>query len=179
MKAQMIPIGTTVIDWNNYLVACKEILHRSVTKELDARSMVVKSASGFIGTLKEFENPGGEPSAGLQDTSLTRHWHYVYLIATDKCTLDELLQRVAKVLSVTTASTNTGEPILSVISGNMQEWRFATLACCSGNEGVELRRLFDAFVLHFEAVGLGELFAEYKKSALQDKTFKMVKYHGK
>jgi hypothetical protein len=175
MKSQVIPIGTTVIDWPSYLSSCKEILQRSITKQLDLHSLVVQSAPGFIGTVGEFENPGGHPLKALQDSSLTRHWHYIYLIATDKPTLDELLKRVAKVLSVTTASTTLNEPILSVISGNMQEWQHATLACCSGNEGLELRRLFDIFVLHFEGIGLRELFAEYKKEALPDKTFKLLK----
>lgn len=173
MKPQAVLIGTTNIDWLAYLASCKELLNRSISKQVDSLGLPVQTATGFIATLAELSRPGSNPFHAVRDTSLIRHWHFVFLVATDKSTLDELLSKVAKVLSVTTAAEQNNEPILSVISGNMQEWQFAALACCTDKTSFNLRLLFDQVILIFDQVGLSALFEDFRRQAMPDRTFEL------
>lgn len=174
MKSQALLVSCPNTNWPVFTGSCKDVLGRSVTKELDKLGMNAESVAGYVACLGELSNPGKKPYEHFSDPSLLRHLFFTFLIATDRETLNDFLKRATSVLSVTTAPTSSNELILSVVTGNMQDWFFASLACCSGNETFELRRLFDSIVLFFENMGLGRVFERCSKTRMPDNTFKMI-----
>ena len=172
MQPQVALIGQSEFDWTTYLTACKTALGRNVTRILDNRRIEVKTPTGFIGTLSELN---AQDSVNfLEDTSLLRHVSFSFLVFTDRDTLTELLMKSTQSIAVEHTQTLQRDVHLSVISGNLQQWLTATVACCSGRESTELRFLFDTVILHFEKKGLADIFKKWRKITLPDSTFKLI-----
>ena len=175
MQSELILIATSDVNWTTYLSSLNSILKRKPTQELDRYKYTTESVFGFLGTINELLRPGSHPNTALSDLNLLRHVSFTFLFATDKATLDDLIRRAGSIIAVTTASNLPDDELcLSVVSGDMQDWYFASLACCTGVETYELRRLFGSLILSFEAMGLGRIFEGCKKYPLVDKTFKLL-----
>lgn len=148
---QLIPIAQTTIDWNTYLSKFYEISGRSATTTLDTKGVEFKkSLANYLSTLKEIDNPGSDPinQAGvlLEHISLS-----FLLIATKKVTINVLIKsRLPGVISITKHD----DFDISIISGNLSQWRTAIINCCSADVSSSIRQFGSAIISHLEEIGL-------------------------
>lgn len=64
---------------------------------------------------------------------------------------------------------------LTVISGNLHQWKCGILECAHPDVSHELRLLYDGFFLYFQKCGLGELWFDIKTTKAPNKTFYLEK----
>ncbi len=173
MRAEILEIVSPHIQWTSFLASVSDILNRGITKRLDTSKMFEESPIGFLRVLGETLNVS-TPKESIGDPALQRHINFTFLVVADEHTIFELLSKSTKNLSIDYTRTPNERVLLSVITGNMQEWVNTVLACCTGRESFDLRFLCDAFILHFEKGGFASLFAVYRKVAQPDGTFLLL-----
>lgn len=173
MPLEVVPIINTVIDWNQYLMAAKQILGRSVSQQLDTIGMKLDSLASFVATLGAFREPNAKPSEILSDPgSLLKHVSLGFLIlASNECLFEVMEETSLNLLSTDSRVKNTR---LAVLTGNLEEWRTSIINGSSNNCGYECRLLMDKCLLHFELIGLGGVWSNYRKKILNDKTFQLT-----
>lgn len=169
MNPEVTIIGRPSVDSSNLLFIANKILGRSLSKSVDAKRSTIKSPGVLICYLLEMANNNSTPS--LKNAgSLLRHLSYSFLIRSGSLTIFDLLSQSS--VDVFSVECEDGAN-LSYASGNLEEWKVAIINSCSDSSTLELRLLFDKILLLFEAEGLSDIFSEYRKITLPDKTFRI------
>jgi hypothetical protein len=171
----MIPqikfIGGTQIDWNLFLQSCNEALGYSPIRGVDSLNRELSDPGKLLASLSAFHDrlKIGDPLAAIRDCgSLLRHLSYMFLVYCDKELILNIRERTQ--LNVT-SSEAAGDGYVVIVSGSLFDYRTATLECCTVDAPFDLRYLFDGFILYFDSLGLSEIWHEYRKRPLKDKTF--------
>lgn len=158
---EVIPMSVTTIDWTVFLNILKKIFNRSLTTNLDTKKLAVGDLSSFIMILGGIRNPNADPLILLREAGpLLRHISAGFVVL--GFNVDDLAYSTDLKIVKTEK--------LSVVSGNLEEWRTAIINC---NKTVEQREFFNKCLSHFEKVGLGQLWSYYSKVDLNDATYKL------
>ena len=161
------PIARTAVDWQQFLIAAKELLGRSLTAELDARNMRTDDLAAYIASLGELESEGASPASILRAPGyLLGHVSYSFLVVTDR--------KLLYIVAATSDLRIVGTERCAVISGSLEVWRSAIINGCTGRESMDLRLLYDKCLLYFERDGLGQLWSNYQKVSEPDRTFRLL-----
>lgn len=169
LDPQIVIVGRPTVDFVIFLSAANKVLGRSISKSVDSYRFPTKNVSVLICYLTEMLNSGSIPS--LKNAgALLRHLSYSLVIRSSFLSIFDLLSNSS--ISVSSAECSDGT-YLSYASGNLEEWREAIINSCSDSSSIELRLLFDRILLTFEKEGLSDVFSDYRKVNLPDKTFRL------
>lgn len=161
----VVPILSTNIDWRVYLMSVKQALGRSVTEQLDIYKMPAETLASFLVTLGSFKYPEERPNEILSDAGpILRHVHYGFLVLGSPSLLFEIMENTD--LDVLTVEAIRGR--LAVVTGNLQQWRTAII---NADAGHDLLSFTNECLIHFEKIGLGQLWINYRKVSQTDGTF--------
>lgn len=173
MIPEIVPVITTDVDWAILLASCQTAMGRSLTTQLDNHRMRPDSIKAFIAAIGAFRLPDSSPSQILQNPgSLLNHAFYGFLIACDVDVHIELLEDSG--LNVLSTDTQDRTIKLCLATGLLSQWRTAIINGCSAQSGKGLRLLLDKCLIHFESLGLGNIWSDYSKKTLKDSTFALV-----
>lgn len=168
---QLVPISGNGIDWKSFLSSSKELLGRNPTNGIDEKYHELKhNLPDYISVLKEIFNEGSNPfdDAG----SLLNHVSLSFLlIATRQATLS-IINHSRLVFSTTESKHD--DYYLSLISGDLSQWRVAIVNCCSDEVNYDIR-LFGNKILEFmERNGLYQFLSGMKKINMGDGTIRLI-----
>jgi len=172
MKPVILPIITPVVDWEQFTRLTQSVLGRSTTRGLDAAGRSPGDLASFVSCLGEMQTPGCSPTSVLEEPgSLLRHLFFGFLIVCP----NEDLQYVVLNSGLAAAVVSSAERGYSIalMTGSLEDWRTATICCCTDRSPQYVRMLFNQVMLHFEQIGLQRIWFGYRKSELVDKTFRL------
>jgi hypothetical protein len=169
---KLIPLGKLEIDWDTYLIVAKQALNRSITTTLDSKSMDVRTSSGYLVTLAELKEGNQNIVDVLMNPGNTLdHLFYSFIVISDRDLPCELLEITP--LNVTRTACKNGLS-LSIVSGNLTQWRSAIINGCTDTVSYNLRLLLDEILIYFEQEGLKKLWSKYTKAKMSDGTIKLI-----
>jgi hypothetical protein len=171
MIPQIKPIGGTQICWDVFLQACTDSLGYSPIRGVDSLARELSDPAKLLASLAAFHNKQNvkAPLAAIRNAgSLLRHLSYAFLVYCDEHLISDIRER--SLLNVTSTVAADGERV-AYVSGSLFDFHTATLECCTEDSPFDIRYLFDAFVLYFESIGLGDIWHDQRKKTLKDKTF--------
>lgn len=173
MQPLVILIGKTEIDWTNYLGIARQALGHSISQGIDSNNIEPNTLAAFISTLSELFNSNGNPITSLRDAGcLIDHINFSYLVISDTSVPFYLLQNSN--LRIHIKETLVSGCSLLYVSGSLMVWRESIINLTTGSEPHAVRLVIDKIMLIFEQEGFKEIFFNYKKQMLPDKTFKLI-----
>lgn len=168
MSYEIEPLAITQVEWRVFTEMCQKHLGFSPTRGLDDEGLDLKDPSSYLGCL-DFNN---QPTKHMQEGSgAFRHFHISFIAALDEGIITDL-------------STETGLRIyakrgkrkhLTILTGSMDEWYSAVMACCSRDSDYELRSLFNNVFECFNRIGARHVFTSVYRQEFQDGTFVLCK----
>ena len=166
---KIIPIITPNIDIAIFVKACCEVLGFNPLSGVDQSTRNFSDPAKFLAGLSTFHNKTATPLTALRDAgSLCSHLSYGFLIAAPKSVIMKSLERTT--LRHTIAE-DFDDLQFTVISGNLQQWKYGILECCQPDVSHELRLLYGGIFLYLQKQGLGELFFDTKTTKAPKGTF--------
>lgn len=134
--------------------------------KIDALRLPANHALAYLATLTDFKDvPCNFTNLG----SLLRHEHYVYLVHIPK-----ERDRIEIIEECDLNFTVSWDGEFVIVSGTLQQWLMAFIAGCSESALESYRRFSNLVLLDMEKKELGQLWVNYSKVILKDKTFKLL-----
>jgi hypothetical protein len=161
---EIIPIGITTVDWATLAKTAQKALGFT----LDRKSLKSDLAR-FLTALGEMSSEDGNGSLS-EAGSLLRHASASFICVLPAEMINQLKEEVD--LAINSSIVRAGFR-LCIVSGNMQQWREAIINCSSTRLPTEIRMLCNQFMMYFEQLGLGPIWAGYSKTTMSDNTFRL------
>lgn len=158
-------LGGSEINWGLFL---KETSDLKPLRGVDASGREFSDNARFIAALAEMQGCRNPLVALRTTTTLLRHVCYSFLVYSDQKLVNQVRERTDLTLTSIEADDDSR---ISVITGNVAQYRDGAVECCVENAPRNLRLLFDGFVIVLEKLGFEEVFSRYGKRQLTDKTF--------
>ena len=156
-------MGKTVIDMSNFLKLIKNL---GKSPKIDELRLPVSHPLAYLVTLTDFKDvPCNFTNLG----SLLRHEHYTYLL---KCPKER--DRIAIIEECNLHFTTSCDEEFVIVSGTLQQWLTAFIAGCSETALEPFRHFTNLVLMDMETKELGQLWVNYSKVPLKDKTFKLL-----
>jgi hypothetical protein len=167
----IIPVTSTVINWNELLLLAKKLLGRNVTEPLEEKFIKVKTYAGFLSVLSEMHTPGMKINNSLLD-----HLHFGVMVVSTQTLTYELIQESR--LDFTLFETIKADHYVTLFSGKLSEWKNAIINCSSATLSYDIRLFGNTCMRLFESNGLNDLFSQYDKDIMPDQTYKLTLKRG-
>ena len=160
---QVAFMGKTVVDMNNFLQLIKSF---EKSPKIDSLRLPPNHSLAYLATLTDFKDvPCNFTNLG----SLLRHEHYVYLL---KCPKER--DRVEIIEECNLNFTVSFDEEYVIVSGTLQQWLVAFIAGCSESALLSFRHFTNLVLMDMEKREMGQLWVNYSKIPLKDKTFKLL-----
>lgn len=175
MLPQVRPVGGTSIAWDVFLQACVQSLGYSPIRGVDSLKRELSDPAKLLAAIAGFHNKldVDTPIKSIREAStLLKHLSYMFLVYADEPLVSLIRERTD--LNITSTVTVDSERLI-LISGTLKQYLEATVECCVENAPRELCYLFDAFILYFDQIGLGDIWYQYRRKPRPDKTF-LIEY---
>lgn len=167
MIPDIIPIIQPAINWHTFLHGTVAVTGESPTRLVDSYPGYLSDPARFLAAISNFNHPElhKDVLAAIRDSrSLLGHLSYSFLVAADCEIICEIAQRNVGLIV-------TSKNEVAIMSGSLTDWRAASLEFCISESDFNIRLLFDKVVLHFEHIGLGDLWHGWRKKSMPDQTF--------
>lgn len=161
-------IAKSNFDLNNLFRAGSQVLHRLLTKAIDRASPEPGEAVKAISAIQEFalDYASGTVVENTRNADFELFFlHYTFMCRASEGVCQEIRDRT----KLDVCQAEGGD--LFLVAGTLAEWKRAVAICCSEKALQHTRLLFDKILLHFEREGVGQVWFDYKKKMLPDKTF--------
>jgi hypothetical protein len=169
MTPDFIPIISTKIDWDHFLLGTEKALGRNVSASLDAKNLSPVGSAPFIAAVCEFKNKNSDAIKAFRQYTNGQHTYVGFLIVCDAETFVEL---PTKHIDFTWTA---GLGCTTIIAtGSMYQWYFFLLACLTEHVSYNTRVLGMKLMLWFEQNDFGECWGNFRKEPLLDKTYVLV-----
>lgn len=156
-------MGKTQVDMDSFLKLIKSF---DKSPRIDSLRLSSNHSLAYLATLTDFKDvPCNFTNLG----SLLRHEHYVYLL---KCPKER--DRVIIIEECNLNFTVSCDEEFVIVSGNLQQWLTAFIAGCSESALEPYRHFTNLVLLDMEKREMGQLWVNYSKIHLKDKTFKLL-----
>lgn len=152
-------MGKTVIDMENFLKLIE-------SPKIDILRLAKTHSLAYLATLTDFK---GVPCSFTNLGSLLRHEHYVYLL---KCPKERNRIEIIEECNLNFTVSHDEEYV--IVSGTLQQWLIAFIAGCSDSSLESFRQFTNLVLLDMEKKDLGQLWVNYSKVLMKDKTFKLL-----
>jgi hypothetical protein len=165
MLPQLILLSTPKVNLTAWVKACDQALGISVLRGVDSHTRKFSEDARFIAALSE----DGDPLKALREAvHELNHLHYSFMVLGE-------LELIAEISGKSNLKVSSYPAIdgsrLAIISGSLFDFYTATLEFCADKATFNLRHLFDQILLHFDKLGLSEVWYEKRRKSLPDKTF--------
>jgi hypothetical protein len=164
---ELLPIVTPNIEWRQYLSAANQALGVSVSGSFDAAN-IPPSPKAFVVSLNDLSQT--TPVLELDVFALS-HLSYSFVGMLLMDTYYELMETVQ--LAFTSSETQRPGIRVFVVSGNLLQWQQA-VNCASNSSNPDIRQFAHRAKTYFEGVGLGDIWKNYIKTKLPDKTLQLT-----
>lgn len=166
---QILPIIVPAINWPDFAKAAASTIGYNPTNVNTSRPL--SDYAKFLAACSLFKDRSQTDTIKSirNSSSSLRHLVFGFLVLADRETLFELMQ--CSDLQVSTTAAQSGE-VAAIVTGNLLQWQTAIIDLSESNT-YGMRLLLDKIFLYFEKVGLGELWADYRKVPLKDNTLKL------
>lgn len=164
----VIPIFRTSVDWQTLTSLASQELRRPVAGSVDRAKLSPKSPVALISVLESIArgvNSSIEDRVRFAIPSTLDHLHFGFLITERENVLNQIMALTSRSLSLTLNGH------LAIISGTLKEWRSVVVLGLSHNVSEEVRIIFGEIFFYFEGVGLRDLWSEYSKKSVEDRSF--------
>lgn len=104
-----------------------------------------------------------------EDRHILEHFMVSFLCILD----DALIQTIATRTRLRMIQRATRKEHVVILTGTMSEWLDAIVSGCQENDDYDFRWVMNYIMIHLERVGFKEIFHNWDKHFLQDKTFKL------
>jgi len=160
MELYALQIGK--VDWDTYVKVCKDFLHESPTRGIDAAGVKLDNPIAFLKTL-DFNN---QPQVAMASEHLYSHLFFSFIMVIDLVIISKMSERTD--LSVAFVE-NRGKA-LTLVSGTLRQWKYAVIYSCSETADIELRGVFNEIMVRLETAGFKEVWSEYARIPKSDGT---------
>ncbi len=172
------PLLAPNIAWVTYLKDVAELAGHSPTRGLDASNLKLSDYARFLASLGEFQSCKAlKPFDTLKSNNhLLRHLFFGFLISGSSSLIFRIMELTD--LDVTTAR-GKDKIRIAVVTGDLKKWKDAIIICLDKSliKNFELRWVFNQCLDFLYAAGLRNIFDDYRKSGLEDRTY-LLEYKG-
>jgi hypothetical protein len=166
------PLVSSNIAWTEFLKNVAELTGHSPSRGIDSSNLKLSGYACFLASLGEFQSGKEQNPLDIlrNDDYLLRHLFFGFLISGSTSLIFRIMELTD--LDVTTAkSKNKGR--VAIVTGNLQRWKDAIVICLNQSliKNFELRWAFNQCLDCFYSAGLRNIFDDYRKKGLKDKTF--------
>jgi len=170
MISNIIPIITPQVDWPTLAKNAETVLGYNPLKKADATDRELSDSARLLAVLSAFRCREAEPLESIRNAgSLLKHLQYGFLVAGDRESILEISAASELTLTINQSVT---DALAVIVTGNMKEWRVASIEHCVPSAPYSVRAFFDQVILYFQKVGLGEVWSDMRKTPhKKDKTF--------
>jgi hypothetical protein len=167
MDTVVQPLALTQIDWDTYINFFQEVIGRSPTHDLDAHLMQVGELDSFIASLAV----GIDPRQALRNNNtVLKHVSAGFMTNATSETIRVIME--TGIAGITYTDYARGNPrFFSILSGTVEDWKNTILSLCTPATSFEVRFVVNSCCLYLEKASLFEVFGNYGKDTLSDKTF--------
>ena len=175
MIPEIITVSHTVVDWPMLKKNVSAALGQSPFRASDQCPVPLSEAAELLICVAIMKHSfTGDALSILRSMPLDcmEYLHYTFLIACDEKAYVALLN----LSNITFTTQRVNDNVYCILgTGPLSAWFLYTTLTLSSKflENTNYRVLFDKLLILLEQEGLGELFNDYKKISLQDKTFKL------
>lgn len=164
MKPKVNLLAATSFDWK--LLFQNE---HSPTRGLDSSGYNFSDFAAYLAALKEFQSQKQEnPIQTIRHPGrLANHLFFSILVQVDRDVIIELRELFD--FDIITAESK--DSTFIILSGTLARWKTAVADALHGDRSYDLRIIFDTIFHLFHKLGLGEIWSDYSKRNLGDKTF--------
>lgn len=110
----------------------------------------------------------GDCDGRVVSNKLLGHLHYSFLILCPTDILVELLSKGTRI-DVHRISNNPNV-VVFMMSGTLDQFKECIITQCTNSDLREIREIYNKILAHFDSLGLGHIFSEYRRKQHKDKT---------
>lgn len=177
--ADVALLATPNFDWNMFLHVTQPILGYAPSGIADASPRNLSDHATILSALESFRDRDVRDaiSAIRESEYVQGLLGYAFLIGCPSTSLLEIYEYNLRLHITTPIGMTTGQQVLAVVYGALDDWKQAVIMGCSDGSSQDVRLLFGKIYLHFEKLGLGEIWSKYNRVAHKDKTF-LLEFNG-
>lgn len=170
MISKIIPIITPNVDWAVLARNAKQALGYNPLQKADAMDRELSDGAKLLAVLSAFRDRSADPLESIRNAgSLLKHLQYGFLVAADR---ESILEISAASELTLTINQSVIDALAVVVTGNLKEWRVASIEHCVPSAPYSVREFFDQVILYFQKAGLAEVWSDYRRiNHKQDQTF--------
>lgn len=155
----ILPLSNTSVDAQLLLATYRQLFNKSATAELDKKGIDINSPYGYLQVLNHHKY-----GTSVIANNVLKHFWQSYLIVS---VVDMSVLALETDLHVT--SFRRDDVYLSILSGNLLEWRDAIVDLLNENTTSVVRTILTKCLSELEKAGI-YIFQEYSRKRLQDGT---------
>lgn len=163
----IVPLAYTKVDWKTFVKTCQESLGISPTRGLDNVGISLDDHQAYLACLGLDNKPQEQLRKGGWNGSF-RHVHFSFTTITN---LDVVAQFCGDVDCLYRIINFKTDECLVIFTGSMEQWQRFVIKYTAIDTEFEIRILACRVMNHFENLGFKDLWHEYTKETLTDKSF--------
>ena len=172
------PLIAPNIAWVTYLKDVAELAGHSPTRGLDASRLKLSDYARFLASLGELQSGKEQKPLDIlrSQSNPLKHLFFGFLISGSTSLIFRIMELTD--LDVTTAR-GKDKIRVALVTGNLKQWKDAIIICLDKSliKNFELRWVFNQCLDFLYAAGLRNIFDDYRKSGLEDRTY-LLEYKG-
>lgn len=165
----VLPLGMTVVNWQEYLQVVKRAVGRAPCQGVDTSGANLSDLAKYTASLAEFANAEETDATGAlaRPGPHLRHTFYSFLSVTSNA----VALYVAEGTDLDVLSTPHEEGRVLIMSGNLHVWKDAVLTCLDKSAPRRVREMFNIIRSCFTDLGLDYVWSEYRRRQMPDHTY--------
>lgn len=167
MLADILPLAYTRVDWKILIQASQKALGISPTRGLDNAGIKIDDHQAYLASLGFDNKPLDQLRSGGWDGSF-KHVHFSFVTVASLETITVLSGTIDVLYRIIDFKTSDS---FTIYTGNMEQWRNIVIKYTIEDTTIELRGTACRIMNHFENLGFKDLWSDYTKRSLSDKTF--------
>ena len=163
------PIARTQVDWNLFIKLGLQAFKVSPTRGLDDYGISIESPVAYLACLNFENNPLQQLRNGFLEGPTFKHFYFSFLTIGESFIFTQFegefeifLKRIPN---------NFKQEYVAIMTASIQTWINVSIRFCKSFRMFENRAIINRIVNHLENMGFKELWNDYEKVTLDDKTF--------
>lgn len=167
MLADILPLAYTQVDWKILIQSSQKALGLSPTRGLDSAGIKIDDHQAYLATLGFDNKPLEQLRSGGWDGSF-KHVHFSFVTVASLETIASLSGIISVLYRIIDFKTDDS---YAIYTGDMEQWRNLIIKYAIVDATIELRGTACRIMNYLENLGFKDLWSEYTKQSLNDKTF--------
>jgi hypothetical protein len=168
--SRVIPIAASAVNWQLYIDTAADWLGHAPSRGVDASSSRLSDFAKYTASLVEFSTKQEIDPRGVLRGRPGPQLHHTFFSVMVREKHATIL-RIAEAAGLSVLSSSTGRERAAIVSGTLAAWRDAVIVFCHKDTPRDLRELFNEVKRMFDHIGLADIWHDYKRRGLPDKTY--------